>query len=418
MNSETEKAVMTRPPTAHELGLMEGFPPPADKRPTLYNWDLGPFNRWSFQNVRSIVPTVEVRRGEGPVWPFRTEPGPLDDIRFQSVSGAERTVAELLDYTYSDGFLVYHRGRVLCERYGNGMAPHTLHLSQSVAKSVTGVVAGILVDQGRLDTRAPIVDYVPEMAACGYADALVHHVMDMTSGVRFTEDYGAPDSDMTRVDVAAGWRPTAPGQERPAIRDVILTLPKIREHGQTFEYRSIETDVLAWVMERATSTSLADLVSSELWQPMGAERDACFTVDGAGTALADGGFNATLRDYARIGRLLLEDGVAAGRQVLSTTWIERIRSGDASLFGTPYTELSPNGAYSGKWWIHDVEQGDFMARGVFGQLIYVDPASELMVTKLSSWPDYLVPEFSMDTLHAIAAIRRELHGPAEAPGTR
>lgn len=389
---------------------MQGSPPAPDRIPNLSNWDLGPFNRWSFQNVRSVVPTVEVWRGDGPVWEFENALEDLAEVEFTASSGVKRTVADMLEETYTDGFLVYHRGRIVTELYFNGMQPHTPHLSQSVAKSVVGTLAGILVDQGRLDPTAPAVHYVPELAACGYADATVQHIMGMTSGVRFTEDYGLPDSDMTRIDVAAGWRPTPEGHHRPTIRDVILSLPKVREHGEVFEYRSVETDVLAWVLERAAGAGLADLVSVELWQPIGAERDGYFTIDQAGTALADGGFNATLRDFARVGRLLVEGGTAMGQQILSSQWISRIRQGDASIFGTPYTAVSPEGAYSHKWWVHDVDRGDFMARGVFGQLIYVDPDDELMVTKLSTWPDYLIPEYTVDTLNAVAAIREQLVG--------
>ena len=99
-----------------------------------------------------------------------------------------------------------------------------------------------------------------------------------------------------------------------------------------------------------------------------------------------------------------------GRQILSGQWISRIRQGDTSIFGMPYTAVSPEGAYSHKWWVHDVDRGDFMARGVFGQLIYVDPDDSLMVTKLSTWPDYLIPEYTVDTLNAVAAIREELVG--------
>jgi CubicO group peptidase (beta-lactamase class C family) len=142
---------------------------------------------------------------------------------------------------------------------------------------------------------------------------------------------------------------------------------------------------------------------------MGAERDACFTVDAAGTALADGGFNATLRDFARFGRLMLEDGLRDGRRIVPADWIVATRrGGDPSRFGAPYTATSPNGAYSRQWWVQDAVRGDIMARGVFGQLVYVDPEGDFLAVKLSSWPDFLIPAFSLDTLAALAAIRREL----------
>lgn len=398
-----------RPRTARELGIMRGFPPPPEKRPTLENWDQAPFNRWTFQNVRSLIPTVEVFRGDGPVWTFERTLEDVSALRFTTRDGQSKSIKSFLDDTYTDGFLVFQGGRLRCELYFNDMGPSTPHLSQSVSKSIVGTLAGILIGRGRLDPQAPLGDYVPELLSCGYGDATLAQVLNMTSGVRFTEDYGAPDSDMTRIDIASGWRPAPRGGPIPTIRDVILTLPKQRAHGTRFEYRSIETDVLAWALERITGQTLAEMVSQELWAPLGMERDAYFTVDGAGTALADGGFNATLRDYARFGRLLLEAGRANGRQLLSRNWVDTIQTGgDPEHFGSPYDLVSPKGAYSHQWWVHDVSRGDFMARGVFGQMIYIDPAADFMAVKLSTWPDYLIPGFTIETLDAMAAIRSAL----------
>ena len=408
MTGPTTSFPAARPKTAKELGIMQGFPPPPEKRPTLQNWDMPPFNRWSFQNIRSLIPTAEVYRGHGPVWPLEGEVKDLTALRFVASGGAETTVGQCLSDTYTDGFLVFFRGSVVTELYFNDMQPHTLHLAQSVSKSIVGVTAGILGGRGLLDLDAPLADLIPELAVCGYADATLRQVLDMQSGVRFTEDYGAPDSDMTRVDIAAGWRPAQHGGPVATIRDIILSLPKIREHGEVFEYRSIETDVIAWVLERVSGLPLADLVSRELWCALGTERDANFTVDSAGTALADGGFNATLRDYARFGRMILDGGRVDGRQVVPEAWITEQHDADHARFHAPYNEVSPRGAYQRQWWVHDVEYGDFMARGVFGQLIYIDRAADLMVVKLSTWPDYLIPAFLIDTLKAIARIRAEL----------
>ncbi|MGR3394341.1 serine hydrolase domain-containing protein [Pseudooceanicola nanhaiensis] len=395
------------PKTARQLGIMEGFPPPPEKRPTLENWDLAPFNRWSFQNVRSLIPTVEVFRGFGPVARLEEAPQPLDDLAVPLSTG-RTTLNRVLADTYTDGFLVMHRGRVVFERYFNGMAPETLHLSQSVAKSVTGLLAGVIHGEGALDLDAPLATLIPELAGCGYGDATLDQVLDMRSGVRFTEDYNTPGSDMTRIDIASGWRPHAQGAAPTTIRDVIPTLPRIRQHGSDFDYRSIETDVLAWALERASGRALAPLLSERIWQRIGPARDACFTVDTAGTALADGGFNATLRDFARIGLLVRNRGRAGETQIVPEGWIDQMRDGDPSVFGEARKLVSPNGAYRRFWWIRDADRGDVYAAGVFGQLIYVDPESDLVVTKLSTWPDFLMPELTADTFRAIDAIRSAL----------
>ena len=396
-----------RPKTARELGIMRGFPPPSDKRPTKSNWDLPPFNRWSFQNARMLFPTTDVCRGDQNPSSFERTEQDLSVVKFQKVSGEFCGFWQFLDETYTDGFLVYHQDRIVFEHYANDMTPKALHLSQSVSKTIVGTIAGMLIEQGVVDPDAPLTTIVPELAQCGYGDATLTQTLSMQSGVRFTEDYNLPNSDMTRLDIACGWRPARDGVDYESIRDIILSLPKIREHGEKFEYRSIETDVVAWVLERATSETLAQLISRMIWQPMGAERDGYFTVDRDSTALADGGFNATLRDYARFGRLFLNANRGEVGPV-SNGWLRASQVGEASKFGTPYTDVAPNGAYKNKWWIRDVDRGDINARGVFGQLIYLDPKSDFMAVKLSTWPDYLIPEYSKNTFLALDAIRAHL----------
>ncbi|MGB5557729.1 MAG: serine hydrolase [Paracoccaceae bacterium] len=408
MAENTPAIAPRRPRTARELGIMRGFPPPPEKRPTLENWDLAPFNRWSFQNIRSLFPTTNVARGTGAAQPFDADRQDLGGLTFAAVDGSRKTILDWLDESYTDGFLVCHRGRVVTELYFNDMTPQTPHLSQSVAKSVVGALAGVLNGEGVLPLDVPLAELVPELARCGYAHATLAQVLDMQSGVRFVEDYGVPHSDMTRIDIASGWRPPRPGEPVPTIRDVILTLPQERPHGHSFAYRSIETDVLAWVIERVADQPLAALLADRIWSRIGAENDAFFTVDAAGTALADGGFNATLRDYARFGQMMLDGGRAGGRQVVPASWVAACRDGEAHKFGSPYTNVAPNGAYSRQWWVHDVERGNFMARGVFGQLIHLDPASEIVVVKLSTWPDYLIESFTLDTLAGVTAIREAL----------
>ena len=150
----------------------------------------------------------------------------------------------------------------------------------------------------------------------------------MRSGVKFSEVYTDPDSDIGKVDVASGWKPRRNASDPEHMFDVILRLSQEREHGGRFEYRSIETDVMAFCMERVTGKRLAELVGTELWSKLGAEEDANFTVDPAGYAQADGGFNATLRDYARFGQLHLDGGMADGVEVVPADWVEACGQGD------------------------------------------------------------------------------------------
>lgn len=384
------------------LPIMQGSPPALV--PPRMDWDRSPWNRWAFQNVRQILPTAEVWRGAGPVRVLPRDDRDLDYLAVAGVNGEAATLAGLLDDTYTDGFLVIRNGAIVYERYFNGMAERSLHLSQSVAKSFTAGVAGILVGRGVLDVHAPVTDYLPDLNDTAYRGASLQQVLDMTSGVRFSEDYTDPYSDIGRSDVASGWKPIPPDSD-PGFRwprhmyELILSLGEVvRRHGDLFSYRSIETDVLAFCMERATGKRLPQLLSEEIWQRAGMEESANITVDAAGYALADGGLSATLRDYGRFGLAYLEG------TLIPPAWVEATRSGNHAIFHEPYTYTLPEGAYRNQWWIEDPRSRAIMARGVFGQMIYVNWDAGMVVVKLSSWPDFLSVPFNVATLAAIHAI--------------
>lgn len=381
---------------------MRGFPPPPDARVNHWTWSAPPFHRWSFMHVRECVPTVNVRRGSDVFDLPEDAAAGIDDLHLSLPSGAAKTVRDHLQALHTNGFLLVHKGKRVYERYFNGMTPETLHLSQSVAKSVIGTVAGILIDRGKLDVDALLTDYVPELEATGYVGASVRHLLDMRSGIHFNEDYLDPDAHVVLLEHACGWRP--PRLDVPeSLDDFILTLGADRPHGGHFSYRSIETDCLGWVMERATGQRLSTLVEALLWQPMGAADDACFTVDRAGTVMADGGFNATLCDYARLGMLYLD-----GRGIVSDRWIAETAAGEVEAFAGPYKEIFPRGAYRNQFWLLDVDRPLITARGIYGQMIYVDPVAELVAVKLSAWPAPLDQALLLDTLALIEGIGREI----------
>jgi hypothetical protein len=390
--------------------IMRGAPPPPDQRVTLDNWDRPPFNRWSFQNVRQVLPTATVHRGNGPVCALPRAAIDLSQLTFDNDAGVEITVDAFLEESYTDGFIVLHQGHVVFERYYNAMTERTLHLSQSVGKSICGTVAGILMGRGILDPDAPLKHYVPEFAGCGYGTATVQQAMDMRSGVGFSEVYTDPNSDIAKFDLASGWKPRPQGYTPACTFDLLLGLDRERDHGGDFSYRSVEIDAVAFCMERATGMTLPELVSAELWAHLGMEEDADFTVDSAGYALASGGFNATLRDYARFALMHLNMGLFNGRQIVPAEWVAQCQHGDHAIFGAPYTEALPDGAYRNQFWIERPTTRAYMARGVFGQLIYIDPDNDITAVKLSTWPDFQNVQYSKDTLHALHAIAAALNG--------
>lgn len=387
---------------------MHGSPPPPAQRVTKKNWDSPPFNRWSFQHVREILPTATVWCGPGPASTLHEAPQDLDGLSLQTGDAQPVTLASFLEESFTDGFLVAHRGAIIYERYLNGMTPHVPHLAQSVSKSITATLAGVLMGRGLIDPDAPVEAYVPEFATCGYNGATVQQCLDMRSGVKFEEVYTDPDSEVGMLDRASGWHPLRAPSDPGNVFECILQLKQARPHGGNFEYRSVETDVLAFCMERATGKRLATLVSEELWQPLGAEEDAYFTVDPAGYALADGGMNATLRDYARFGLMHLDGGKFNDRQIVPASWIADCPYGDHAAFGDAKSEVLPDGAYHNKFWIENTRSRTYMALGVFGQMIYIAPDMEFLAVKFSTWPEFLSDARSAATLRVLHTIRAEL----------
>lgn len=350
----------------------------------LESWQVGPWNRRAYVHVGEVVETVPVPRGDGPVRPFEPAPAELDDL-----------LDRLLETAYVDGLAVVHRGRIVAERYGGEMTESSLHLSQSVGKSVLGLLVGILAERGALDTGELVTERVPEVADSGYAGATVRHLLDMTAAIDFVEDYAA----FVRYDYACGWHPPVPGSPG-TILDFLPTIgPADWRHGERFHYATPNTDLLGLVAERAGGAPLAELFAAELWGPLGAERDAALAVDPAGTAAIGGGFCATLRDYARLGALVAE----GGRDVVPGGWIERLGRGDAGAWARRTVPDIGCDGYGNQWW-HSA--GRTLARGIHGQLIAVD--GETVVTVLSSWPAALEPALEAAQHEAVALVSDRL----------
>ena len=312
---------------------MEGFPPARESLVNLENWQKPPFNRWSFQHLREVIPTQRIARGVM-ARPLDHADHSLvpDDVAVTRLEAGPSTLGAVLADTWTDAVIVMHDGRVVLERYFGGMRADTPHLLMSISKSIVGCVAGNLAEQGRLDTDAPITRYVPEIAGSGYDGATVRHLLDMRTGVAFSEAYQNPDAEVRIIERHMGWRPDG-GSEHVGMYAYLASLDSEGPHGGPFVYRSADTDMLGWVCERAAGIRMVDLISSLIWGPMGAEYDAEITCDSLGTAVHDGGISATARDVARFGQLLLDDGWAGEQAVIPERWLLEARRLDADIRG-------------------------------------------------------------------------------------
>lgn len=388
--------------------LMHGFPPSPDAQVTLANWRKPPYLRWAFQHVRELVPSAEIPNAAG-----ASRPLPWESADFSGLSvpngDAPMPFDDFLEHTQTDALVVLHRGKLVFERYANGMTLNTPHILMSVSKSVLGLIAGIVAGQGALDTEALVTAYVPEVAGTAFAGARVRDLLDMRSGVRFDEDYLATEGPIIEYRKATNWEPLGPGQSPTDLRGFFATLTDPDQaHGRPWHYISPNTDLLGWVIERATGRRYADLASDLLWQPMGAERPAYITVDRLGAPRAAGGFCCTARDLARLGLLFAEGGHA----VIPGAWLDDILTGGdaaawaASLGPAKYPGLPVR--YRSQWYVLDRAAPMAFAIGVYGQSLFVDPGNGMVMAKFSCQDLPVDLERKMLTIRAAEVVRDHL----------
>ena len=231
--------------------LMVGFPPAPPQQVTLENWRLPPYNRWAFQHVRELIPSAEIWHGLGPVRPLEPDPVDLSLITFDDGNGSSISVDRFLAANQTDGFLVLREGRVVSEQYFNGLVAHRPHILMSVSKSLTATLAGVLVDRGLLDPEMAVTALVPELTASAFGDCTLRHLLDMTAGVAFSEDYLANHGLIVDYREVSGWKPPSPANTGGDLRSWLGRLEKDGEHGAAFHYVSPCSDLLGWIIERA-----------------------------------------------------------------------------------------------------------------------------------------------------------------------
>lgn len=373
---------------------------------TAYNWQVPPHSRWAFWNLRQFLPTQRILRGPH-TRTLRSAPTDVGCLPLVDVDGSTTNVNAVLAATDTDAFVVVQDGAVLSEEYSAEGGADRTHALMSISKSMVGWVAGSLRESGALDLDRPVTDYVPELSASGYAGARVRDVKDMRSGVRFSEEYLDPDSDVNTLPKWLGWYAGLPSAE--GVYRFLEHLPAERVHGGSFLYRSSETDVLGWVCERAARAPMADLMSELLWSPIGAEHDAEFLCDSLGTALHHGGAAVTARDLARFGQALLPTGSSPAW--LLEAWA--VDSDTRAAFAASLAEPAmPGGWYSDQFWFRPGPYGEvLLGLGIYGQMLYVNRRTRTVCVKLSSWPSPQDPVRMQNTIRACDAIAGALDTP-------
>jgi CubicO group peptidase (beta-lactamase class C family) len=392
--------------------LMASFPPRPELQVTLGNWRKPPFNKWSFHHVSEIIPSAII-----PCNPLQCRELPsatekVDDFAI-IYEHEKHDLKSFLRATDTDGFLVMRRGKILYEYYADGMTSSTPHILMSVSKSILGLIVGILVQSSAMDVNALVTKWIPEVGSTAYAGATLRDLLDMRAGISFDEDYLASAGPIIEYRKAQNWDPLSPSEAPGDLRSFFGSLvAQDGTHGGRFHYVSPNTDLMGWVIERATGVRYADLVSELLWQPMGAGRDAYITVDRLGAPRCAGGFCATTRDLARIGLLLAEGGTYGGKQILPAGWIEDILTkGDPGAWNQgDFVKYFPNINihYRSKWYVLRDAAPIMFGVGVFGQNVFIDRKNQIVIAKFSSQALPMDEKRILLTLRGIEAIRRSL----------
>lgn len=375
-----------------ELGWMRGAPPTEENRITFESDTFMDFPqiRWSLSHMRELLATVNVWRGRGsPSSLYRSDTvAGIDALTFADTDGRTRRFDQALFDTYADGIVVLHRGRVVYERYFGALSDELPHACMSMTKSYAGTLVASLVHERVLDERRMIPHYIPELRGTAWGDATLRQVMDMQIGLAYTENYADERSGVRAYSRATGcrWRPE--GYVGPqTLCDYLSTVRKEGVHGGAFEYRTPNTDVMAWVMTRVTGRSFSQMLHERLWAPLGCEEDGNILVDSAGMAIAGGGLSVGLRDLARFGELMRREGEWSGRQLVPAAVVHEIqRGGDRAKFARAGIRHLPGYSYRGQWWVTHNELDAFEARGTYGQRLYVAPKAEMVIARFASHP--------------------------------
>ncbi|WP_275291037.1 serine hydrolase [Amycolatopsis sp. La24] len=382
---------MTNPYTVDNAYWSRGYVDPA-------------FVRLGMTRARETGPTRRVWRGSGPRWDLPEDHDDLDNLLVTPRTGDPAVkLTEFLAAAETDAILVAHRGKIVYERYFHGMRPHDVHLSASVAKSWTGLLAALLIDEGVLDADQPLSHYAPELGGTAFGDATIHHLLHMGTVM----DYGGrpfcKPLEAQRYFAAVGIVPRPAGFTGPtSVKEHLATARAVAPPGTEFRYDNGNTEAVAEALRRVTGVSLADLWSERVWARLGAEEDGAYCLDSTGTEIACGRYSATLRDLVRVGEMLRRGGTVGDRQLVP----ERVVADLTNVPPGPAQRALPTGAarpieYHNFWWVPGDGHGTFGARGIHGQRLQVSPGRELVIAHYGS--HVMSPSVPVPALEAVFA---------------
>lgn len=328
----------------------------------------------NFRHLERFVPTSQMEASPSP-WDLGKN---RDSLQYQGeFLGKKTTLEQFIDLSDTSAFLVIHKGAIVFEDYRHGDSRGSLHASFSVAKSFTSALVGIALAEGHIQSLAdPVQKYLPELTSSTYDGVTVQHVLQMSSGIRFNETYTDPNSDINKMTA----------QVPPlSYLEYMNTLERAHAPGTFNHYASINTQLLGLLVSRVTGRSITDYMTEKLWHPLGMERPGKWTLDGQGKELTMGGLAACARDYAKLGLLYLHDGKRGKQQILTRSWVrESVVPTEAHLLPGKNPASSNVSGYQYQWWTPQDWDNDFLARGIWGQTIFVHPDNDVVIVKLAA----------------------------------
>ncbi|UHA75492.1 serine hydrolase domain-containing protein [Paenibacillus sp. 481] len=345
-----------------------------------------------FRNMNTTSPHELVDVGPKKV-PFLKQAQDISQLTY-TYRGKTTPLSDLLTRTETSGFIVIKDGKIVNEQYFNGSFDCSRHLSMSVSKSVTSALIGIAIDEGKIKSVDDLVtDYLPQLKQTGYDGVTIKQVLQMSTGIKFNERYTDPNSDINKLN-------THLMTEKKSYEDYILTLQRESTPG-IFNYKSINTQVLGMLIQKVTGQTPAKYLEDKIWKPAGMEASAYFMTDLHNTSMVMGGFNATLRDYAKFGLIYMNNGQWNGKQLISEKWIkESVTPPVDRPDMQPGVQGKPFG-YQYQWWIPKDNNGsEFFALGIWGQYIYINQQEKVVIVKASTDPN-----FSRNAYEIITAFR-------------
>ncbi len=343
-----------------------------------------------FQTTDQIFPSRIARAGTD-VWQLGKAKLPDDFEITYEWEGKEYSVDDFNERNNTNALLILKDGEIVTEIYRNGSKPDTRLISFSMGKSFTSTLVGMALEDGYIDAVGdPLTKYLPSLIGSAYEGVTIKDALQMVSGVEWDEATYEWD-DLTKP-LNKHWR-AALVEQRYRFIEAANELPRAAAPGEMYNYNTLESSILGWLVETVTKRRMTRYFEQRLWQPAGMEFDAAWILDGPddiGREMSGGGLTAALRDYGRFGLMMSRAGKANGKQLVSPGWVKAATTADREpvQYGNLYEGYALGYGY--QWWLF--ENGRFEAQGIYGQLMYVAPAQDVVIVLLSDWPEPWVDE--------------------------